>query len=70
MVPVFRVMCCEARIAAIVCLPSAHVFIPSPDFLVLLQIEEEALQHVILSKTLEALLDQAPDIDQRHILTQ
>ncbi|KAI5074002.1 hypothetical protein GOP47_0012015 [Adiantum capillus-veneris] len=70
MVPAVRVICCLARLAASVYLPSAQVFIPSPEAMVSgLGIEREALQHVILAKALEALLEQMPDVDYRHFLT-
>ncbi|MCO5550799.1 hypothetical protein L7F22_004290 [Adiantum nelumboides] len=57
-VPAVRIICCLARVAASIYLPSAQVFIPSPEAMVSgLGIEKEALQQVILSKALGALLD-------------
>ncbi|MCO5550794.1 hypothetical protein L7F22_004285 [Adiantum nelumboides] len=63
-VPAVRIICCLARVAASIYLPSAQGLIPSPEAMVSgLGIEKEALKHIILPKALEALLDQVDGLD-------
>ncbi|KAI5076908.1 hypothetical protein GOP47_0008973, partial [Adiantum capillus-veneris] len=71
MLPAFKVICCLLRIAAtVLCMPAANVFIPSPDALEALGVTHDRLQHAILPKALEALLNGVPDIDCKQLLTQ